>query len=389
MTALVRRALPTALATGALLVSAACASTSTGTSANSTASTASTSSGAASASSAPAGGAIALLLPETKTTRYEAADKPDFEAALKTQCPTCTVDYANADQDSAKQLQQAEAALTKGAKVLVLDPVDGTTAGKIVTEAKAQNVPVISYDRLITGGGAAPDYYISFDNEKVGQLQATALKAALDKQGKKGELIWINGSPTDNNATLFAKGAHSVIPKSGIDGYTIGYEVATPDWSPDKANAEAAGAIAKLGKSKIVGVYSANDGMATGIVAALKAAGFATIPPMTGQDAEQAAITRILDGQQAMTVYKAIKPEAEAAAELAAALLTGQKPTTVAGVALSSVNSGSTPVPSVLLTPVAVTKDNVKDTVIKDGFYTAAQVCTGAAAAVCTSLGIS
>ncbi|MFN2538114.1 MAG: sugar ABC transporter substrate-binding protein [Mycobacteriales bacterium] len=383
MSALVRRALPTALpmvaAVAALVLVSACASSDND-------KTASPSSSGSSVS-----GTIALLLPETKTTRYEAADKPDFEAALKKLCSACTVDYANADQDSSKQLQQAEAALTKGAKVLVLDPVDGTTAGKIVTEAKAQNVPVISYDRLITGGGAAPDYYISFDNEKVGQLQGTALKEALGKQGKSGQLIWINGSPTDNNATLFAKGAHSVIPKgsTGISGVTIGYEVATPDWSPDKANQEAAGAISKIGKDKVVGVYSANDGMATGIVAALKAAGFSTLPPLTGQDAETAAITRILTGEQTMTVYKAIKPEAEAAAELAVALLKGEKPTTVQGVSLSTVKSGTTDVPSVLLTPVAVTKDNVKDTVIKDGYHTAAEVCTGAAAAVCTQLGIS
>ena len=376
----IRRALPAVIAVSSLALASACASSTT-TSSNPQAS--------AGASSSAASGSVALLLPESKTTRYEAADKPYFEAALKSGCPACTIDYANADQDSAKQLQQAEAALTKGAKVLVLDPVDGSTAGKIVTLAKAQNVPVISYDRLITGGGGVPDYYISFDNEKVGALQATTLKAALDKQGKKGNLIWINGSPTDNNATLFAKGAHSVIPKAGVDGYTIGYEIATPDWSPDKANQEAAGAIAKIGKDNIVGVYSANDGMATGILAALKAAGFSTIPPMTGQDAEKAAITRILTGEQSMTVYKAIKPEAEAAAELAIALLKGEKPTTVAGVALSSTNSGTTPVPSVLLTPVAVTKANVKDTVIKDGFYKAADVCTGAAAAVCTQLGIS
>ena len=379
MAVLPRRVAPIAIAALALVATAACSKSS-----NTNAAASPSASAAASAS-----GTVALLLPESKTTRYEAADKPDFEAAMKVQCPACTIDYANASQDEAKQLQQAEAALTKGAKVLVLDPVNGLTAGKIVDLAKAKGVPVISYDRLITGGGAAPDYYISFDNEKVGALQGTALKAALDKNAKKGQLIWINGSPTDNNATLFAKGAHSVIPKAGIDGYTIGYEIATPDWSPDKANTEAQAAIAKLGKANIVGVYSANDGMATGIVAALKAAGFTTLPPLTGQDAEKAAVVRILVGEQTVSIYKAIKPEAEAAAELAVALLKGEKPTTVSGTALSSVNSGTTPVPSVLLTPIALTKDNVKDTVIKDGFYTAADVCTGGAAAVCTQLGIA
>jgi len=343
----------------------------------------------AGATGGTAGGAVALLLPETKTTRYEAADRPYFEAALKTDCPSCTVIYSNANQDESAQLQQANAALAQGAKVLVLDPVNGKTAGAIVTAAKAKGVPVISYDRLITGGGDKPDYYISFDNEKVGQLQATELLKQVKAAGKPGQLVWINGSPTDNNATLFAAGAHSVIPKgTGADGYTIGYETATPEWSPATAQQEMSAAITQLGKDKIAGVYSANDGMATTIVAAMKNAGFTKLPPLTGQDAEKAAITRILTGEQSMTVYKAIKPEAAGAAELATALLNGQHPTTVGGVATQS-TAAYNDVPSVLLTPVAVTRDTVKDTVIKDGFYTAADVCTGAAAAACTSLGIS
>lgn len=373
-----------AFASAGLLALAAC-----GSSSSPAAATSGSAGSTASGGGGGASGSVALLLPESKTTRYENADKPDFEAALAAACPKCTVDYANADQDAVKQLQQAEAALTKGAKVLVLDPVDGTTAGKIVSEAHAQHVPVISYDRLITGGGDAPDYYISFDNKKVGELQATELLKQLQSKGTKGQLVWINGSPTDNNATLFAEGAHSVIPKGGIDGFTIGYEVATPDWSPDKAQQEMEAAITKIGKSNIVGVYSANDGMATGMVAAMKAAGFSTIPPLTGQDAEQAAITRILTGQQSMTVYKAIKPEATDAAALAVALLSGQKPTSIEGTTLTTTTAGSNSVPSLLLTPVAVTKDNVKDTVIKDGFYQASQVCTGAAASVCSQLGIS
>lgn len=335
-----------------------------------------------------ASGAIALLLPETKTTRYETFDKPYFEAALKAAAPNTTLIYSNANQSEAQQLQQANAALAQGAKVLVLDPVNGETAGAIVSAAKAKNVPVISYDRLITGGGAAPDYYISFDNERVGQLQATALLAALKATNAKGQLAWINGSPTDNNATLFAKGAHSVIPVGGTPDYKIGYEVKTPEWSPATAQQEMSAAIAKIGKGDIAGVYSANDGMATTIVAAIQQAGISPIPPLTGQDAEAAAVTRILDGQQTMTVYKAIKPEATGAAQLAVALLDGTKPTSVAGTQITT-SAAVMNIPSVLLTPVAVTKDNVKDTVIADGFYKASAVCTGTAAKVCTALGIS
>lgn len=359
-----------------------------------------TTSGAKSASSVSSGtsvgsttsttsGTIAFLLPENDTTRYESDDRPDFTAALKAACPNCTLDYANAALSSATQLQQAQAALTKGAKVLVLDPVDGTTAGAIVQIAAAQHVPVISYDRLITGGGALPDYYISFDNVKVGQLQGQALLAKLQSNGKKGDLVWINGSPTDNNATLFAQGAHSVIPKGGTDGFTIGYEIATPNWTPSTAQTEAAAAITKIGKGNIVGIYSANDGMAATIFAAEKAAGITDFPPLTGQDSQVDGIQRILAGEQYMDVYKAIKPEATAAAQLAVALLSGTAPTNLNGISQTMTADKTSQVPSYLLTPVAVTKDNIKSTVIADGFLTAAQICTSAYAADCAAAGIS
>lgn len=364
------------------LALAGCASSSTGTS---TAAAPSGSAGASGpASTAGASGTVALLLPEVATTRYAAFDKPYFQQALSQKCPNCTLLYSNANQSESQQLQQANAALAKGAKVLVLDPVNGATAGRIVSAAKAKGVSVISYDRLITGGGAKPDYYIYFDNEQVGVLQATELKKQMDANGKKGNIVWINGSPTDNNATLFAKGAHSVIPKSGIDGYTVGYEVATPAWVPATAKQEMQAAIAKLGLSSIVGVYSANDDMATTISTVLPDS-----IPLTGQDAEKLAITRILTGAQSMTVYKAIKPEATDAAELAVTLLTGAgQPANVGGVAVSS-SSTTDNVPSVLLTPVAVTKDNVKSTVIQDGLYKPSEVCTGDAKQVCSQLGIS
>ena len=160
--------------------------------------------------SAEAGGKIALLLPESQTARYEAADRPFFEAKLKELCPEVEIVYSNASQVAADQQQQAEAAIAKGVKVMVLDPVDGDSAGVIVKNAKAKNIPVISYDRLIKGG-SSPDYYISFDNERVGQLQAEALLKKLAADGiAKPRITMINGSPTDNNATLFKTGAHSV-----------------------------------------------------------------------------------------------------------------------------------------------------------------------------------
>src|SRR5437879_8394782 len=175
---------------------------------------------------------VALLLPDSKTARYETQDRPLFERRIKELCTSCEIIYSNADQDATKQQSQAEAALTNGARVLVLDAVDGAAAAAIADKAKAQKVPVVSYDRLIVNTDAV-DYYISFDNERVGTLQGEALLAALG--GKKDPtVVMINGAPTDNNATPFKAGAHSV-----LDGkVTIATDAATPDWSPDKAQDE-------------------------------------------------------------------------------------------------------------------------------------------------------
>jgi len=311
---------------------------------------------------------ISLLLPETKTARYETQDKPLFEAKVKELDPTAQILYSNANQDAAQQQSQADAALTNGANVLVLDPVDSASAASIVTKAAAQKVPVISYDRLILN--APLDYYVSFDNEKVGVLQGTALLDKLTADGNAGKtIVMINGSPTDNNATLFKKGAHSV-----LDGKVkIGAEYDTPDWSPDQAQSEMDQAITKLGKTGFVGVYCANDGTCGGAIAAMVGAGIDPKKiPSTGQDAELAGIQRILLGDQYMTVYKAIKLEAEASAELAVALAKGQAPP--ATLTMSTVNNGTKDVPSVLLAPVAVTKDNIQTTVVADGFWTVAQI---------------
>jgi len=335
-------------------------------------------------STTAAGKKIALLLPETKTTRYEAQDKPLFEAKVKALCSDCQILYSNADQQADQQQNQADAALTNGAKVMVLDPVDSASAASIVTKAKSQNVPVISYDRLILNSDV--DYYISFDNEKVGQLQGQALVDKLKEDGKTGSIVMINGAPTDNNAKLFKQGAHSVIDGSG---FKVGKEYDTPDWSPDKAQTEMEQAITALGKSGFVGVYAANDGTGGGAIAAMKGQGIdPATRPTTGQDAELAAIQRILIGEQYMTVYKAIKPEAEQAAELAVNLVNGNRAAADA-LAIAKVNNGQKDVASVLLTPVPVTKDNVKDTIVADNFLPTDQICSGPAASACTAAGIS
>jgi D-xylose transport system substrate-binding protein len=327
------------------------------------------------------GKSVALLLPESKTTRYDQQDKPLFEAKLKQLCPDCTLSYQNADQDSAKQLNQAEAEITNGVDVMVLDPVDGAAAAAIVDKAKAANIPVVSYDRLILGSD--PNVYISFDNEKVGKLQGDALAQKLKADGNPtGPIVKINGSPTDNNATLFKKGSNDALNAAGVK---ILSQYDTPDWSPDKAQTFMEQQITKLGKTGFKGVYAANDGTGGGAIAAMKAAGIdVTKIPTTGQDAELAAIQRILVGQQYMTVYKAIKLEAEAAAKAALDLANGTKPAE----ATATVNNTKIDVPSILLNPVAVTKANVKDTVVADGFYTPAQICTSAYKSGCAAAGI-
>jgi D-xylose transport system substrate-binding protein len=326
---------------------------------------------------------IALLLPESKTARYESQDRPLFEAKVEELCPDCEIIYSNADQDAAKQQQQAEAAITNGADVLVLDPVDSASAAAMVTRAKQSDIPVISYDRLITD--ADVDYYISFDNEQVGKLQGQALVDKLKEDGNgSGTIVMINGAPTDNNAKLFKKGAHSVIDGSGLK---VGREYDTPDWSPDKAQNEMQQAITAVGKDGFVGVYAANDGTAGGAIAAMKGAGIdPKTRPTTGQDAELAAIQRILAGEQFMTVYKAIKPEAEQAAELAVALGQGDEPPS--GLVNGEVDNGEKQVPSILLDPVAVTAENVQDTIIKDGFWKASEICTAQFKQACEKAGI-
>ncbi|MFC4906163.1 sugar ABC transporter substrate-binding protein [Actinomadura gamaensis] len=321
---------------------------------------------------------IALLLPESKTTRYESFDRPLFEQRVKQLCAGCKIVYSNADQDPAKQQNQVESALTRGAKVLVLDAVDAKAVAPQVNEAGRRHVPVIAYDRLITGVNYA--YYVSFDNVRVGEMQGQALLDALNARHTlgKGRVVMLNGAPTDPSSADYKKGAHNV-----LDGkVSIGREFDTPDWSPDKAQQEMEQSITALGRDSIVGVLSANDGMAGGAITAMRRAGYRPLLPITGQDAELTAVQRIVSGDQYMTVYLNIKAQAYKSAELAVALARGEKPA-----APTTVANGTGKVPAFLLAPTAVTRDKIKDTILKDGFYTVSQICSGAAAA-CKNAGL-
>jgi D-xylose transport system substrate-binding protein len=328
-------------------------------------------------------GTIAFLLPETQTARYETQDKPLFEAKVEELCPDCEIFYQNADQDPTKQQQQVEAAVTEGVDVLVLDPVDSTSAGALATRAKDAGIPVISYDRLILD--ADLDYYVSFDSLEVGRQQGESLSQKLADDGNpEGPIVKINGDPKDNNATLFKQGSNEVFEEEGVE---IAQEFDTPDWLPENAQREMEQAITAQGEDGFTGVYAANDGTAGGAIAALKAAGIDPADvPVTGQDAELAAIQRIIAGEQYMTVYKPIKPLAESAAELAVDVANGEEPSSE--LLNGEIDNGTESVPTVFLETVAVTADNVQDTVIADEFWPTEDICSGQYAAPCKQAGI-
>ncbi len=340
-------------------------------------------SGGSSGSSGGKGGKIALLLPESKTARYESQDKPRFIKRVKQLCPTCEVIYANADQDAAKQQSQADSALAQGAKVMVVDAVDVDAAGSIAQKAKTQGVPVVSYGRLIAK--APLDYYVSIDPYQVGQQQAKALLAAQKKRGTaKPRIVMINGSPTDSNAGPYKKGAEDVFKAAGAP---IVKSYDTPDWSPDKARSEMQGAESALGKDGFDAVYAANDGMAGGVISALKSQGVDPGPKtITGQDAEVTGLQQIVAGNQLMTVYQPIPKLAAVSAEIAVPLAQGKKPP--ADLTPKEVDNGGGKVKSALLPTIAIDEKNMDSVIFKDGFATAKQVCSKNYAKACKQAGL-
>jgi D-xylose transport system substrate-binding protein len=327
---------------------------------------------------------IALLLPENETPRYETNDKPSFYKAVEEQCSGCEIQYYNAGGDVEKQASQGEAALTQGAEVMVVDPMDSKAAAVIVEKAHAQEVPVVSYDRLIENSEVGA--YVSFDNERVGEQQAEALSKKLKEIGSpKGPIIKINGDPADPNAALFKSGSNKVFEKEGVE---IAKEYDTPGWTAENAQKEADQAITALGKEGFAAIYAANDETGGGAIAAMKGAGInPEEKPVTGQDSTVAGLQRILKGEQFMTIFKPIVPEAEIAAEMAISL--GETGEVKTKEETEMIENGKTEVPSILLTSTPVTKENINETVIAEKFVTPAELCEGAFAAACKENGIS
>ena len=252
----------------------------------------------------------------------------------------------------------------------------------IEANAASRGVKVIDYDRLTLKGQAA--YYVSFDNVKVGELQGQGLVKCLGSAAKPA-IAELNGSPTDNNATLFKQGYDSVLKPLYASGKaTKVADQSVPDWDNQKALTIFEQMLQKA-YNQIDGVVAANDGLGNSAISAIKARKLKQLP-VTGQDATPQGIQNILSGDQCMTVYKAVKKEADAASKLAIALATGKQPE--AGLVNGKTNDTARDVPSVLLTPEAITKDNIK-VVFDDGFLKPSEVCVGKYASLCTEAGIS
>jgi len=325
---------------------------------------------------------IGVILPDSKTSaRWEGNDRPYLEKAFKDAGVKYDIQNAQGDKNAFQTI--ADQMLTKGVNVLVIVNLDSGTGKAVLDKAKAQGVATIDYDRLTLGGGA--DYYVSFDNVKVGELQGKGLQKCLtDMNVSKPTVAELNGSPTDNNATLFAQGYNSVLDPLYSGGtYTKGPNQSVPDWD----NAKAGTIFEQMLTSTptIKGVLVANDGMANSVISVLKKNSLNGKVPVTGQDATLQGLQHILDGDQCVTVYKAIKKEATATSDLAVALAKGSNPST--SQSLKDPTSGKD-VKSVLETPVAIYKDNVKD-VVADKYVTKDELCAGAYAAKCTAAGIS
>ena len=366
---------------GLTLVLTACGGNST--------SSGSTSTSAGSGSSVSAGGSsgakVGVILPDTKSSaRWESQDRPLLQKALTAAGLTPIIQ--NAEGDTTKFSSIADQMITQGAKVILMANLSSESGAAVQKKAAEAGVVTIDYDRLTLGGSAG--YYVSFDNTKVGQLQGQGLVDCLGAKAPAA-IIQINGSPTDNNATLFKNGALTVLKAKYDSGaYKLAGDQAIQDWD-NQLGGKTFEQLLTANGGKVDGVLAANDGLAGAIITVLQKNGLNGTVPVTGQDATPAGLQAILRGDQCMTVYKDVQKEAAAAAALAIALANGDTAKADAK-ATASVkdDTGKRSVKSVLLDPQTITKANVKD-VIAGGSVTAAAICTGDVAALCKKADIS
>ncbi|MFF5185370.1 sugar ABC transporter substrate-binding protein [Streptomyces sp. NPDC000345] len=327
---------------------------------------------------------IGVLMPEATNTRYAEFDYPIIKAKVASLTNNKgKTEYANAENSVAQQNSQMQKMIDQKVDCILLDAVDSHKIASMVKKAKEAGIPVIAYDRLAEG---PIDAYVSFDNELVGEVQGRSITEALGTADTADEIVMINGSPTDPNAAQFKQGAMNEL--SGR--VTIAATYDTDGWKPEIAQAHMTQAIQKIGKSNIAAVYSANDAMAGGIIKAFEAAGVSDsdLPPITGQDAELAAVQRIVSGEQYMTVYKPYAGEAEAAAEAAVAKVQGRELQFEALTRDKIDSPTNKDIPAKLVTVVALTRSNIKKTVVADGIYKVSDICTAAYKQACNTIGL-
>ncbi|NAS22989.1 substrate-binding domain-containing protein [Herbidospora sp. NEAU-GS84] len=322
---------------------------------------------------------IGLMLPDLTTPRWEKFDRPYITSSVAQLCPNCEIVSVNAEGDPVAQRRQLDQFTAQGIKTVILTPVDARGIQPSVDRAAARAVRIVSYDRLAEG---AIDAYTSFDNVEVGRLQGQALVDAIRARGHEGQIIMLNGPTTDPNSAEFKAGAHAA-----LDGRVrIGAEYDTPGWSPEEAERESEMAMDRIGPANIVGVYAANDGLADGAAASIRDSGMPPDTPLTGMDADLEAIHRIMLRTQTMTIYKPIQPEAQNAAQLAVDLGAGRP---VRGTSTVS-NDTEQAIPAMITKAIVVTRDTIKDTVVRDGFWTVNEVCNPATMKpACAELGIA
>jgi D-xylose transport system substrate-binding protein len=333
-------------------------------------------------------GKVAVILPDTvSSARYTEFDAPYLSKAFsEAGLNTSDTIIQNAQGSDSTQLTDAQSDISSGASVLVVDPLDPGVGNSIETYAKSHGVPVIDYDRLVLGGSRK--YYVSFDNVKVGTLIGNGMVSCIASWNVATPTLAVMvGSPTDNNATLFAQGYNAVLaPKVSSGAYKV---VAKPagTWDPPTALTEFQQAY--TAHSNINAVLVPNDENAAPIISYLKTL---NIPvkkfPVTGQDATLVGLQNIISGYQCGTAYKPIYLEAQAAAALALYLRDGKTPPAGLVNGLVKDTTANVSVPSSLLVPEWVTPTNLESTVIADDFVPASQLCTGAYAADCTTYGI-
>ncbi|QZT62346.1 sugar ABC transporter substrate-binding protein [Mycolicibacterium austroafricanum] len=321
-------------------------------------------------------GKVGVILPDTKSSvRWETKDRPALEAAFQNAGVDYTIQNAEGSADTMATI--ADGMIADGVTVLAIVNLDSDSGASIQQKAASQGVKTIDYDRLTLGGSA--DVYVSFDNNAVGELQGQGLVDCLG--GRPANVVFLNGSPTDNNATLFSSGAHSVV--DATPSITIVGEQAVPDWDTDKA-VTIFEQLYTAADGRVDGVYAANDGLAGSVISILEKNKRAGQVPVTGQDATVEGLQNILAGTQCMTVYKSATEEANALAEVAIALANGEQPQTSS---TSRDDTGGRDVPSVLLTPKSITKDNI-DVVFDDGGQSKDDVCSGQFAEACSAAGV-